>query len=146
MLPPITELSAGPIGQKEPYRLNKIADQEYEVFINGEQPAFSIRRLALGSWEQYQGDPVPSEIVEELGENLDDIDQQEFKFDLEHDGAVVNCRVAMGESGFGVLYNDQLVAEINTYDEGSGWEVTSGGPIDPTELQLIGEKITRHYS
>jgi hypothetical protein len=146
MLPLSTELSAGPTGQKEPFRLIKIGDQEYEVFINGEQPAFSIRRLALGSWEQYQGEPAPSGVIEELGENLDDIDQQEFEFDLEHEGAVAKCRVAMGESGFGVLYNDQLVAEINTDDEGSGWEVTSGGPIDPTELQLIGEKITRHYS
>lgn len=144
MLPEFTVISAGAPGEKKPYKVNRVNDQGYEVQPEGDAPAFEIRREPAGIWIQTNGDPVPAAIVDELGENLNFIDGLEFKFPLIYEGEPVMCGVAMGESGFGVLFDNKLVAEINISDDGVNWEVTSGGPLDEDTLYEIGNEIERH--
>jgi hypothetical protein len=146
MLPQFTVISAGETGQKKPYRVNKIDDEAYEVQPEGEAPTFQIVRQPASSWIQTNGDPVPAAIVDEIGENLNSIDQEEFEFPLVYEGEAVLCRVAMGESGFGVLFDNTLVAEINVKDDGVNWEVTSGGPLNDDVVYEIGKEIDRHYA
>jgi hypothetical protein len=120
MLPLNIDLSIGNDEQKEDYRLSRVGDSEYAVYLNTEQPLFNIKRADNLKWVQAVGEPVSQSIVDMLGEDLNYIDEQEFEFPLVYEGEGILCRVAIGESGFGVLINNKLIAEVNLNDKGTG--------------------------
>jgi hypothetical protein len=132
--------------QKDDYRLSKTGELEYAIYLNSEEPLFSIKRAGDRSWSQSSGDAVDTSVIASLGEDLNYIDEQEFEFPLLFEGQGVLCRVAMGESGYGVLINNELIAEINLNDEGTCWEVVSGDAIDENTLEHIGHQIELNHS
>lgn len=144
MLPLTIDLSIGHNEQRLDYRLSCTGEKEYAVYLNNQEPLFYIKRLPSGLWEQIKGEGANADLVRQLGEELNEMDQLEFEFPLVYEGEGVLCRVAMGESGFAVLINNRLVAEIDLRNEDFGWEVTNGGPLHIEALEEIGEQIERH--
>jgi hypothetical protein len=144
MLPQNIDISAGIDGTMEDYRLSKTAPDEYDVYLGEETPLFKLRRQQNGTWYQSLGEPVLAGIVQQLGDNLNDLDQQEFLFPIVFHGEAAICRVAIGESGFSVLMDDRFIAEVNMDDEGINWVVVNGEPIDEDTLYEIGKQIEHH--
>jgi len=143
MLPLNFEFTSLTDSQPKIYQLNLIGNQEYAVYFNSEQPLFSIKR-SNGKWYQSISDHVAPFLVEQMGEELDYLDQLEFEFPLVYEGEGVLCKVAIGESGFAVLINNKLIAELNMMDDGIGWEVTNGTLLDLEALTEIGYQIEQH--
>jgi hypothetical protein len=71
-------------------------------------------------------------------------DDNSFEFNLNYNGQPVTCKVVMGESGYGILFDDQLITELSL-DDNAQWEDLNE-QLDPETVYTIGEKINDHYA
>lgn len=72
-------------------------------------------------------------------QNLDN----SFEFDMYYEGKMVLCHISIGESDYGVHFDDELMDVIEMNEDGF-WE-GQGGVLDEEVVEEIGKRINDKF-
>ena len=113
---------------------------------DGEEQA-RIARRPNGSWYRVSGKHYPAPAIERMGEAIDEFEfltEHSFGFGLELNGHLLYCEILLGEHGYYVYLNHQLIGEIRMSFDLS-WEAVSGNLPPACLLPEIGKRIEKHF-